>query len=64
MRLSVEIPEGQAQQLREAAGRLGVGLEQLAQAAIAGLANQQAADFESAMARVPRKNEQLYRRFA
>jgi hypothetical protein len=64
MRLSVEIPEAQAQQLQEAAGRLGVRVEQLAQAAIADLMGQQAVDFENAAARVLEKNEELYRRLS
>ena len=64
MKLSVEIPEAQAQQLQEAAGRLGVRVEQLAQAAIADLMGQQAVDFENAAARVLEKNEELYRRLS
>jgi hypothetical protein len=64
MKLSVEIPEEAAQQLRVAAERLGIGVEQLASAAITGLAGQQGADFEAAVARVLDKNKELYRRLA
>jgi hypothetical protein len=64
MKLSLEIPDEQVQQLREVADRLGVGLEQLARAAIADLASQQSADFEQAAARVLDKNRELYRRLS
>lgn len=64
MKLSVEIPDEQAQQLKEAADRLGVGVEQLARAAIADLTGQPAADFEVAAARVLRKNKELYERLS
>lgn len=64
MKLSVDIPDEQAQRLQEAADRLGVRVEQLARAALADLAGQQAADFESAAARVLGKNKELYRRLS
>jgi hypothetical protein len=64
VKLSLEIPDPQAQQLREAAERLGVAVETLAQAAVADLAGQCASDFEDAAARVLKKNEELYRRLA
>jgi hypothetical protein len=64
MKLSLDIPDEEAQQLRQAADRLGVGVEQLARAAIADLAGQQAADFEGAASRVLAKNKELYRRLA
>jgi hypothetical protein len=64
MKLSVEIPEENAAQLRTVADRLGVGLEQLARAAIVDLAGQQSADFENAASRVLSKNKELYRRLA
>ena len=64
MKLSVEIPDENAVQLRAVADRLGVGLEQLARAAIVDLAAQQSADFESAASRVLSKNKELYRRLA
>ncbi|MCM2258767.1 MAG: DNA-binding protein, partial [Vicinamibacteria bacterium] len=63
-KLSVEIPDENAVQLRTVADRLGVGLEQLARAAIVDLAAQQAADFENATSRVLSKNKELYRRLA
>jgi len=62
MKLSVEIPDSQARQLEEVAERLGVPIEQLAQAAIADLTAKQAADFEAAATRVLEKNLELYRR--
>ncbi len=58
MKLSLEIPDEEAKQLRLAADRLGVGVEQLARAAIADLAGQQAADFESAAGRILEKNKE------
>ena len=64
MKLSLEIPEEQAEQLRLVAERLGVGVEQLARTALADLAGQQAADFEEAAARILEKNKELYRRLA
>lgn len=64
MKLSVEIPDENAVQLRTVADRLGVGLEQLARAAIVDLAAQQAADFENATSRVLSKNKELYRRLS
>jgi hypothetical protein len=64
MKLALDIPDTQAQQLREAADRLGVPVEMLAQAALSDLAGQCAADFEAAAARVLEKNNELYRRLA
>jgi type III secretory pathway component EscU len=64
MNLVVEIPDEQASQLRKLAERLGIPLEQLARAALADLAGQQAADFHDAAARVLAKNAELYRRLA
>lgn len=64
MNLLVEIPDEQASELRKLAERLGVPLEQLARAALADLAGQQAADFQDAAARVLAKNVELYRRLA
>ena len=64
MKLTLEIPEAEAQQLRLASERLGVGVEQLARAAISDFAGQQAADFEGAAARILTKNKELYRRLA
>lgn len=64
MKLSVEIPDEQAEQLKEAADRLGVRVEQLARAAIADLTARQAADFEAASTYVLQKNKELYRRLS
>lgn len=64
MKLSVELSDEQALRLQEAAERLGIELEQLARAALADLASQQAADFEQAAARVLSKNRELYRRLS
>jgi len=64
MKLSLEIPDAEADQLRLAAERLGVGVEQLARAAIADLAGHLTADFEKAAARILNKNKELYRRLA
>jgi predicted transcriptional regulator len=64
MSLVVEIPDELASQLRELAERLGIPLEQLARAALADLAGQQAVDFQDAAARVLAKNAELYRTLA
>ncbi len=64
MKLSIEIPEENAAQLRTVADRLGVVLEQLARAALVDLAAQHAADFENAASRVLSKDKELYRRLA
>jgi predicted nuclease of restriction endonuclease-like RecB superfamily len=64
MNLLVELPDEEASELRKVADRLGIGLEQLARAALADLAGKQAADFEAATARVLVKNAELYRRLA
>jgi pyruvate-formate lyase-activating enzyme len=64
MKLSLEIPDEQAQRLQEAADRLGIDVKQLAEAAITDLTGQQAADFEAAAARVLRKNKELYERLS
>jgi hypothetical protein len=59
MKLSVEIPEERAAKLQDTAKRLGVGVEQLAVAAIADLTSRQSADFEAAAARILQKNREL-----
>jgi hypothetical protein len=64
MKLSLEIPDSQAEQLRDTAERLGVAVESLAQAALSDLAGQCAADFQAVSARVLKRNEELYRRLA
>jgi hypothetical protein len=63
VKLSLEIPEAQAEELRSTAARLGVTVEQLAQAAIADLTSRSASDFEGAARRVL-KNRGLYGRLA
>lgn len=62
MTLAIEMPEAQAEQLREVAGRLGVPVEELARAIISAQLAQPDDDFEKAAGRVLEKNEELYRR--
>jgi hypothetical protein len=64
MRIAIELPEAQAEQLRGEARRLGVEPQELAKAAVLDLLHRQPADFQSAAAYVLEKNRELYRRLA
>jgi hypothetical protein len=64
MKLAFELPPAQAEKLRQRAERLGVSPEELALAALADLLAEPDDEFQSAAARVLRKNEELYRRLA
>jgi hypothetical protein len=64
MKLTIELPPAQAERPRQEAERLGLTLEDLARAAVADLLAPPGDDFQAAAERVPRKNEELYRRLA
>lgn len=63
MNVEFELPPAQAEQLRQAAERLGVAPSELARAAVADLLTRED-DFQRAAERVLRKNIDLYRRLA
>jgi hypothetical protein len=64
MKLSIDLSPAQAERLRVEADRLGLRPEDLARAAIVDLLASTGEDFDSAAARVLKKNEELYRRLA
>jgi len=64
MKIAIELNAAQTERLKEIADDLGVGAEELAQAAVADLVSASEADFESAALRVLEKNRELYRRLA
>ena len=61
---TVELPEAQAQQLRERARDAGVSPEQLLRVGVEEWLSRPGQDFERAAAHVLRKNQELYRRLA
>jgi transposase-like protein len=61
---TVELPEVQAQQLRELAREAGVSPEQLLRAGVEEWLNRPGRDFAEAAAYVLQKNRELYRRLA
>jgi predicted transcriptional regulator len=64
MTLAIQLSDEQAKALAEAAERLNVSESELAAAAVRELVAAPGPDFESAMDRVLRKNQELYRRLA
>ena len=64
MRLAFELPDAQAEKLRDEAKRLGLAPEELARAALADLLGTPDAEFEAAAARILQKNQELNRRLA
>ena len=64
MTLSIRLPDDAERQLREAAARLRVPVDELAAAAVRDLVSQPPADFEAAARHVLNKNRELYRRLA
>ena len=64
MKLAFELLPAQADKLREEAKRLGMTPEELARAALADLLATPDAEFQAAVARTLRKNQELYRRLA
>ena len=64
MKVSIELSEEQAKILQDAADRLGLRPEELAQASLADLLGWLQADFQKAAGYVLNKNEELYRRLS
>ena len=62
MKLSIDLSQAQAEQLRLEAERLGLTPEDLARAVIADPLASAGEDFKVAAERVLKKNEELYRR--
>lgn len=61
---TVELPEAQAQQLRELAREAGVSPEQLLRVGVEEWLSRPGRDFAEAAAYVLQKNRELYRRLA
>ena len=64
MRVAFELPEAQAEKLRDEAKRLGLAPEELARAALVDLLGTPDAEFRAAAARILQKNQELYRHLA
>jgi hypothetical protein len=64
MKLSLDLSPAQADRLRLEAGRLRLSPEDLARAVIVGLLASPADEFNAAVERVLKKNEDLYGRLA
>ena len=64
MKLDIELSPTQAERLREEAERLRVTPEELARAALSDLLSEPDETFNTAVERVLRKNDELYRRLA
>jgi hypothetical protein len=64
MKLAFELPDTQAEKLRDEAKRLGLAPEELARAALADLLGTPDDDFRAVVTRILTKNEELYRRLA
>ena len=64
MKISVELTDQQQERLREAASRLNLRPEELAQVALNDFLAQEEEDFSRAANRVLEKNADLYRRLA
>jgi hypothetical protein len=64
MKLAFELPQAQAERLRDEAQRLGLSPEELARAALADLLGTPDAEFRDVADRILQKNQELYRRLA
>ena len=64
MKLDIELSPTQAERLREEAERIRVTPEELARAALSDLLSEPDETFNTAVERVLRKNDELYRRLA
>ena len=62
MKIRIELPQAQADKLREQARRFGVQPEELAAAAVVDLLNREDAELQAAAEYVLEKNRELYRR--
>ena len=64
MKLAFELPDTQAEKLRDEAKRLGLAPEELARAALADLLGTPDDGFRAVVTRILTKNQELYRRLA
>lgn len=64
MRVAIELPQAQAEQLEREAKRLGVPAEDLARAAVTDFLAAPDATFQAAATRILAHNRELYRRLA
>jgi hypothetical protein len=64
MKVAIELPPAQAQQLENEAKRLGIPAEELARAAVTDLLAAPDAAFRDATQRILARNLELYRRLA
>ena len=64
MKLSIDLNDSQADQLRQAAAKLGVPVEELARAAVSDLLVADDSAFSEAANRVLEKNRELYERLS
>jgi hypothetical protein len=64
MKLAFELPQAQAEKLRDEAKRLGLAPEELARAALADLLGAPDAEVRAAATRILHRNQELYRRLA
>lgn len=64
MKVAIDLPAAQAEQLKSEAERLGVPVEELARAAVLDLIAAPDAAFQAAAKRVLTQNHELYRRLA
>ena len=64
MKLAFELPQAQAEKLRDEAKRLGLAPEELARAALADWLGAPDTEFRVAATRILQKNQELYRRLA
>lgn len=64
MKLAFELPQAQADKLRDEATRLGLSPEELARAALADLLGTPDTEFRAAATRILHKNRELYKRLA
>ena len=64
MKIAIELSPAQSERLTSIATSLGVDTQALAQAAVADLVSNEAADFEAAASRVLQKNRELYQRLS
>lgn len=62
--LRITLSEEQMKQLRDAASRMGVDIEDIVRVSLDDLLSRPSEDFEKAAARVLEKNRDLYKRLA
>jgi len=64
MKLAIELSPAQEERLAAVAGRLGIPVSELAEAAIRDLVARSGSDFDEVAKRVLGKNQELYERLA